>query len=422
MTERQSDLAIYRLLEQELVPALGCTEPIAFAFAAARARELFGDMPTRIVVACSLNLLKNCRSVVVPNTNGLVGIEAAVLAGLIGGNAKRSLEVLEGLTPWHLDDIQNLLSRRICKIEVLDSGLPLHLVVRYENEQSSCEVEIRDTHTNVVRMTKNGEDVFIGRSPVTDAASSDECPLSLDLIFDFVEHGDIDPLHRLLARQIRYNGDIADEGMRHRYGVGIGPLLLLRDASLEGKMKAYAAAASEARMCGAQLPVVINSGSGNQGIATSVPLIVYARECSVTEERLYRALVLSNLLTLHQKHAIGRLSAFCGGVSAAASSAAALTYLSGGSRMAIEATLTNALAVTSGIICDGAKPSCAAKIATAVDAALTASRLALAQTDYLANTGLLGVSTEATIHRVGVIAREGMKGVDDVLAAMLSSK
>jgi L-cysteine desulfidase len=419
--DRSQELAIYQLLEQELVPALGCTEPIAFAYAAAHARVLLGATPKQILIQCSPNLLKNCRCVTVPNTNGLIGIEPAVIAGLVGGNAISNLEVLGSLTSTDLASIDTLLNQQICRIELLDSGLPLHLVVRYELDDSSCEVEIRDTHTNIVRMTKNGEDILDIPSVINASNHPSKGFLSLDLIFDFVSTCDLEPLRDILLQQIRLNGEIAIEGMFHRYGVGIGPLLLSRDSSLEGKMKAYTAAASEARMCGAKLPVVINSGSGNQGLATSVPLIIYASESAIEEARFHRALVLANLLTIHQKNVIGRLSSFCGGISAAASSAAALTYLSGGTRMQIEATLTNALVVTSGIICDGAKASCAAKIAIAVDASLTASRMALARTDYFVNTGLLGASTEETIARIGLLARKGMKGVDEVLAEMLST-
>lgn len=411
------------ILEEELAPALGCTEPIAIAYAAATARDVLGDFPSRIKIYCSGNIIKNVRSVVVPNTGGLKGIEASALAGIVGGNAEDKMEVLTQLDKQHASKVSELLEKGICQVYALDSQKSLHIIIEVSAGQDSVNVEIQDFHTNIVKIEKNGQAVY--EKPVSDKSYlgtlTDRSILNVEDIFHFAETVDIKKVKALVERQIKYNMAIAGEGLKGYYGVNIGNTLLNYGAAgIYNKMKAYTASASEARMSGCELPVVTNSGSGNQGIASSVPVIIYAREKGINEEQLIRALVLSNLLTIHQKTLIGRLSAFCGVVSASCSSGAAITYLAGGSLEQVKMTITNTLANVSGIVCDGAKPSCGIKIAASLDAAIMAHLLALDNKAYFPGDGLVKSNIEDTISSVGRMARDGMKETDEqILKIML---
>lgn len=420
----QYESAFLQILTEELVPALGCTEPISVAFAGAKAREVLGAMPERIYVKCSGSLLKNIKSVRVPNTTDLTGVEASVLCGLIGGDASLGLEVLENINEAQLREVHELLNRHVCKVTLLKSPMNLHFIVRLEKGDSSCEIEIQNLHTNITRITKNNVDLFLAEDDLLKyyGVLSDRSFFTVQNIMEFVETSDVSDLQAILSAQVKLNMEIADEGLRHDYGVSIGNAILKNDPSVFGKVKAYAASASEARMCGCNLPVVTNSGSGNQGIAASVPVIIFAREHQIGDEKMYRALALSNLLTIYQKNFIGRLSAFCGAISASCGSGAAITYLAGGNLDQIKMTVVNSLADASGIVCDGAKASCAAKIASSLEAAIIGHYIAMEKRCYPPYTGILGKDADDTIASIGRIANEGMKDTNDVILDMMLEK
>ena len=402
------------ILREELVGAMGCTEPISLAFAGARARQVLGAMPDRVVVHCSGNMIKNVRCVTIPNSGNMMGIEAAVALGIAGGNAEAGMEVLRGIDEAHRQQMHRMLDEHRCQVRFLESDKPLHIALELWRGDESVELEIQDAHTNVVRIAKNGV-TLLDRRDEGEALrhQTDRSCLNIERIKRFADEVAIEEVKPTLDRQIQCNMDIAYEGMAGDYGVGIGRII--RDSHPESvlmRMKAYTAAASEARMGGCEMPVIINSGSGNQGIASSVPVIVYAREKSLPQERLYRALAFSNLLTIYQKEYIGRLSAFCGAVSASCSSGTALTYICGGTLKNIKDTIDNTLANIPGIICDGAKVSCAAKIATSLDAAVMAHEMAMRGQAYGAFTGILQGEIGATISSVGYIGRVGMMQTD----------
>ncbi|MDF2557643.1 MAG: serine dehydratase subunit alpha family protein [Bacillales bacterium] len=411
------------ILKEEMIPALGCTEPIAIAFAAAKARDILGVFPTMLKIYCSGNIIKNVKSVVVPNTGGLKGIEVSVLAGIVGGNVNDEMEVLSQLDQRHVTKVVELLEEGICQVMPLVSDKSLHLIIEVSTKQESVTVEIQDFHTNIVKIEKNGKKVYEKAILVESylGTLTERNILNVEDIFYFAENVEIEKIEDLIKLQITHNMAIAEEGLKGLYGINLGETLLnYGPSSIFNKIKAYTASASEARMSGSDLPVITNSGSGNQGIASSVPVIVYALEKQIEEERLIRALVLANLLTIHQKTLIGRLSAFCGVVSASCSSGAALTYLANGSLEQIKMTITNTLANVSGIVCDGAKPSCGIKIAASLDAALMAHLLALDNKAYCAGDGLIKSNIEDTISSVGRMARDGMKETDkQILEIML---
>ena len=418
LTEKQT--ADYlAILSEELIAAMGCTEPIALAFASARAREVLGEIPTGIVARCSGNIIKNVRCVSIPNSGGMTGIEPACALGAFGGDPSRGMEVLESVTPETLAAAKTFLADGNCKVEYLESEIPLHFIIDAICGSDRVSVEVRYDHTNIVRIEKNGTVLFRKKSAESESAA-DRSTLSVESIKDFADTVDLGKVKYLLDRQIRYNMDIAYEGMSGNYGLGIGRIL--RDTYPDGvvtRMRAYAAAASEARMDGCDMPVIINSGSGNQGIASSVPVIIYAREKMLPQESLYRALVFSALLTIYQKEFIGKLSAFCGAVSASCAAGAAITYLAGGTVQQIKDTIDNTLADIPGIICDGAKTSCAAKIASALDAAMMAHAFAMQGKAYAAYTGIIKEDTGETISCVGYIGKVGMAQTDKEIVRMM---
>lgn len=408
------------ILAEELIPAMGCTEPIALAYAAARGREILGCEPENILARCSGNMIKNVRCVQIPNSGGMTGIEAAVCLGAFGGDAARRMEVLEAVTGPNRAQTAEFIRQGRCAVEYLDSDIPLHFIVVLTGGGSRVEVEVRYAHTNIVSIVRDGETVFQGGTG-PQSGGTDRSALSVEQIKEFADTVPLERIQPMLERQIRCNMDIAYEGMSGNYGVGIGRVIRASYTdSVVTRMRAYAAAASEARMEGCDMPVIINSGSGNQGIASSVPVIVYAREHCIPQERLYRALAFSGLLTIHQKEYIGKLSAFCGAVSASCAAGAAVTYLAGGSLEQIKATIDNTLANIPGIICDGAKASCAAKIASSLDAAMLAHHLAMAGKSYGARNGILREDAEETISCVGHIGKEGMRQTDrEIIRLML---
>lgn len=427
MEKTDAEYSLYlQIMHEELLPALGCTEPIAIAYAAAKAAEALGREPERLVAACSGNIIKNVKGVIVPGTDDLRGIKASALLGAFAGDASKQLEVLSSVTPDDVARCRALLAQDICQEEHLHSASPLHIVIRAYVGGDSVEVELKDAHTNIVRISRNGETIFSHSgcpAPGDDTAQlTDRSCLSVQKICDFAASCDTRDVAEVLQRQIDYNLRIAEEGLRHQYGANVGATLLkvFGTENLDNLAKAYAAAGSDARMSGCVLPVIINSGSGNQGITASLPVIVYARYLHKTQEELYRALVISNLIAIHQKTRIGRLSAYCGVVSAACGSGAAITYLSGGSYEQICKTITNTLANVSGIVCDGAKPSCAAKIASSLDAALMAHHMAMNEKTFGAGEGLVKEDVERTIQSVGQLASKGMLAADaEILKIMI---
>lgn len=415
------------IIEEELVPAMGCTEPIALAYAAAKGRQYLSELPLQILAKCSGNMIKNVRCVKIPNSDGMMGIESAVVLGTISGDASKGMEVLAGVKEDGIKATKRFLAEQRCLVEYLDSEIPLHFIIVQTTDTEQVEVEIQYAHTNIVSIKKNGVEMLVRNQKndaeiegVTTEKKADRSLLSIDNIKKFADEIEISAIKHFYDRQIQCNMDIAYEGMSGNYGLGIGRII--RQQYAEGvitRMKAFAAAASEARMGGCDMPVIINSGSGNQGIASSVPIIVFAREKNIPQEILYRSLVFSSLLTSYQKEFIGRLSAFCGAVSASCASGAAITYMVGGSIKQIKATIDNTLANIPGIICDGAKVSCAAKIASSIDAAMMAHYLAMNGQAYEAYTGILKEEAGETISCVGYIAKEGMKQTDKEIIKMM---
>lgn len=408
------------ILHEELRPAMGCTEPIALAFASAKGRDVLGCFPERIIAKCSGNIIKNVRCVRIPNSDGMTGIEAACALGTIVGDASRGMEVLESVTQDGLKKTVHFLENGGCSVEFLESSIPLHFIIELYHGKDFVTVEVRYSHTNIVRIVKNGENVFMTEDLKEVTEIADRSELSIDNIYAFAEETDIDTIRSFTDRQIECNMAIAERGMKGDYGIGIGKTILeVYAKSTFTSMRAYAAAASEARMDGCDMPVIITSGSGNQGITSTVPIIVYAREKLIDEERMHRALIFSSLMTVYQKEYIGKLSAFCGAVSAACAAGAAITYMIGGTLTQIKDTVDNTLADIPGIICDGAKASCAVKISSALDAALFAHSLAMQGKAYQSNTGILQSDTGATISCVGHIGRVGMQPTDQEIVKLM---
>jgi L-cysteine desulfidase len=413
------------ILKEELIPALGCTEPIAIAYAAAKAREVLGVLPDKIIAECSGNIIKNVKSVIVPTTKNLRGIEAAAIIGAVGGDASKGLEVLAVINQSHLDQAKILIEKGICEEKILDTSAKLHIIIRVFKDDENALVEIIHTHTGIVRIEKNGEVLLdVPYSKEEDKReSTDRGCMNIEDILEFANTVDIADVRDVLSRQIEYNTAISYEGLHKIYGANIGMTLLsVYGDDVKVRAKAAAAAGSDARMSGCELPVVINSGSGNQGMTVSLPVIEYAKELSATTEELYRALCVSNLVAIHQKTKIGRLSAYCGAVSAATGAGAGISYLYGGGIKDISQTITNTLANVSGIVCDGAKPSCAAKIASSVDAALLACYMTMQGRGFNSGEGIVKDSIEGTIENVGKLAKNGMQVTDEeILRIMINS-
>ena len=421
--EQQIYQGLINILKKELVPALGCTEPIAIAYAAAKAREVLGSMPDHITVKCSGNIIKNVKGVIVPTTGNMKGIETSAILGVVAGNSEGKLEVLEGVQQEDIQRTRELLGQNICEVQILNGVSNLQIIVVVTKGEDIVEVEIRDYHTNIVRIVKNGESKCSQDKQKTEETRTDELvkELTLELIYEFANTVCIDEIKDILDRQISYNTQIAKEGLRNMYGANVGKTIL-KNYGEDVKMlaKAYPAAGSDARMGGCNLPVIINSGSGNQGMTVSLPVIIYAHHLNVSDELLYRALAFSNLIAVHLKSGIGKLSAYCGVVSAACGSGAAITYLHQASLETISKTITNVLGNVSGIVCDGAKSSCAAKIASAVDAALMGHYLAMDDNTYGVGEGLVKENVEKTICTIGKMGRDGMKQTDvEILNLMI---
>lgn len=411
-----------RILESELVPALGCTEPIALAYASAKACEVLGGFPEHLSVLCSGNIIKNVKGVKVPNSNGMKGVEAAAVLGLTGGDASQALEVLETVSEEDIEKTKQLLKEGFCDCILKEGVANLYIEARAAGENGEAVVVIEEEHTNITRIEKNGEILFEQeKQEVKEEEEPDKTLLNLADILAFADEVDIDDVRRVLERQIRYNTKIAEEGLKNPWGAQVGRVVLEEFGDdVKWRAVAKAAAGSDARMSGCSLPVIINSGSGNQGMTCSLPVIEYGREMGKTEEEIYRALCVSNLVALNQKKYIGSLSAYCGAVCAAAGAGAGITYLYGGTPEQIENTVVNAIADAGGIVCDGAKPSCAAKIATSLQAALLSHKMAMRGLTFSRGEGLVMDCPEDTIKAVGYVGRAGMKQTDvEILNLMI---
>lgn len=412
------------ILKEELVPAMGCTEPIAIAYAAALARQALGCLPERVSVKASANIIKNVKSVVVPHTGELRGIAAAAAAGVVAGRADDQLQVLSCVTDAEIEKIAVALKEIPIVVEQSDMPYVFDIQIRVEAGKEWAFCQIAGYHTNVILLSKNGQ-VICENAYREETASykTDRTLLNIDSIVEFADCVLIDDVKDVLDRQIACNTAIAEEGLSGRWGSNIGQVLLnAYGNNVHTRAKAMAAAGSDARMSGCEMPVVINSGSGNQGLTTSLPVIVYAEELGVTEEALYRALVLSNLVTIHLKTGIGTLSAYCGATSAGCGAGAGICYLHGGKNEAIAHTVVNALAINSGMICDGAKASCAAKIASAVEAGLLGWQMQVQGTEFSGGDGIVTKGVENTIRNVGRVARNGMVETDrEIIDIMISS-
>ena len=402
------------ILKRELVPARGCTEPTALALCAAKAREVLGELPKRMEVTASGNIIKNVKSVIVPNTNGQKGIEAAVAIGALAGHSELELEVLRNVTKKQKENFLEYLHDTEITVKQADNDLLLDITVKAYGHNTVATVRIADSHANVVDIEKDGN-VLLERKVerVEDEDAPDYSLLTIEKIYDFAVTADIADVKETLDRQIEYNTAISDEGLRGDYGANIGSVLLKSfGKDIITRAKARAAAGSDARMNGCELPVIINSGSGNQGMTVSLPLIEYANELEIDADKLYRALIISNLSAIHLKSGIGCLSAYCGAVSAGAAAGAGIAYLRGGNYKHIAHTLVNALAITSGIVCDGAKASCAAKISTAVDAGILGYEMYLQGQQFYRGDGIVSAGVENTIKNIGRLGRDGMRETD----------
>lgn len=415
MNRSDSRYQLYiNILEEELVPAMGCTEPICLAYAAAKAHQVLGSTPDRVEVLASGNIIKNVKSVIVPNTNGMKGIKAAVAVGIVAGNPDKALEVIANVTPEqkkkteaYLDSTTIIVKHIVCRDQ-------LDVTVIAYNGEHHADVRICGFHTNIVHIQKDDEILFESEtiSKPTKELTDRSC-LSISGIVDFADSVDIQDIKDIIGRQIEYNKAISDEGLKNNWGANIGSTLLKYYGNdVKVKAKACAAAGSDARMNGCELPVIINSGSGNQGLTVSMPVITYAEEYNIDDDRLYRALVVSNLTAIHQKTRIGRLSAYCGAVSAGCAAACGIAYLLGENLDVIEHTLTNAVVTVSGIICDGAKASCAAKIAASVDSGILGYYMYKNGQQFEAGDGIVGCNIEDTINNVGLVGSVGMKETD----------
>ena len=429
--------AYVQILKEELIPAMGCTEPIAIAYAAAKAREVLGCQPDKVEIGVSNNIIKNVKSVIVPNTDGMKGIEAAAAAGIVGGRADKALEVIADVTDEQKAGMRAFLQNTPVRVEAVDNGQIFDIIIRLYAGASSALVRIAQYHTNIVRIEKDGG--LLLDKPVEETASAcghegpapsesgltDKSLLTIADILDFADSCDLADIRPVLDTQIAYNTQISEEGLLGDYGANIGSTMLkfygddVRNRAIAKAAIAKAAAGSDARMSGCELPVVINSGSGNQGITVSVPVIEYAKALAVPKERLYRALAVSNLIAIHEKSGIGRLSAYCGAVSAGCAAGCGIAYLQGADYEAIAHTLVNSLAIVSGIICDGAKPSCAAKIASSVEAGIMGYHMYLNGQQFRAGDGIVTKGVENTIRNVGQLGREGMRETDKEIVRIM---
>ena len=409
------------IMRRELVPAMGCTEPIAVAFCAAKAREILGSMPEKIRIQASGNIIKNVKSVIVPHTGGMRGLEAAAAVGVLFGKADACLEVISAVGAEEEASLPERIKDFEISVTPLESEHLLDLIITVVKGDDSVSVRIEDKHTNITEIIENGKCTYFEGKGCAEESGPDHSLLTVADIFDFANTVVIDDVKGILERQIDYNSAISREGLTNNYGARIGQLLLKRDDNVRTRAKAYAAAGSDARMSGCDMPVIINSGSGNQGMTASLPVIAYAEYYEKSHEELLRALTLSNLITLHLKSGIGRLSAYCGAVSAGAGAGAGIAYLLTGDLRTVNHTIVNALAISSGIVCDGAKASCAAKIAMAVDAGIMGYDMHENGCQFYGGDGLVSKGVENTIRNISALGSEGMKETDKKIIEIMTN-
>ena len=423
LTQETRD-AYCALLHRELIPATGCTEPIAIAYAAAVMRETLGEMPDRLRIAVSGNIIKNAKSVVVPGTGGKKGIAAAAAAGVIAGKSAKLLEVIDEITDEAREKISAFLATTPITVECVEDGLTLDIRITGESGAHTAFVRIAGAHTNVVRVERNGEVLLDAPTAQAGQESEPSSALNTADIVAFADTVDLDLVRAPLMRQLANNLAIAEYGLSQGCGANIGRVLLCdAEGDLVARARAYAAAGSDARMSGAERPVVIVSGSGNQGITASVPVAVWANARGFSEEALLRALIVSDLVTIHQKTGIGRLSAFCGAVCAGCGAGAGIAYLEGMGYDGVAHTVVNALAIISGMVCDGAKASCAAKIAVAVDAGILGYRMYTQKQEFLSGDGIVVKGVDNTIRNIGRLAKDGMRETEtEILSMMLETE
>lgn len=404
---------LIELLKEELVVAMGCTEPLALAYAGSVARYHLDEFPEKVILETSTNIFKNVRCVAIPNTGLYKGVEASALLGVFGGNYKKGFACIDGIGTTYDKDIKDFVDNKKIKVTYLHDieKLYIHLTL-ISTSKNTVSVEIKENHLNVTKIVKNNKIIFEKEEVKEQVIKDNKELLKFKNIYDFSNNVDIDKLKDVLDMQYNYNLAISNKGLKDSYGVSIGQTILKNHNNIWGKIKAYTAAGSEARMCGSIMPVVINSGSGNQGLSSSVPIIIYGKEKKINKEKIYRALIFSNLLTLKQKKDIGALSAYCGIVSSCGSAGAGLTYLENGTYDQLVMTMKNYLASVPGIICDGAKASCASKIAVALDGAILSHQLAMNNKQYEDNTGILKEDIDKTIDIIADIANKGMKETD----------
>ena len=425
--------AYVQILKEELIPAMGCTEPIAIAYAAAKAREVLGGVPDRVKIGVSTNIIKNVKSVVVPNTDGMKGIEAAAAAGIVGGQADKALEVISQVSIEQKAQMRHFLETVPVTVEAVDNGIIFDIIISLYQNDNSAVVRISQYHTNIVFISKNEQILLDNQGAEPAAAGCNDAPaesgltdkslLTIADILDFADTCQLEDIRPILDVQILYNTQISEEGLLGDYGANIGSTMLkFYGNDVRNRAIAKAAAGADARMSGCELPVVINSGSGNQGITVSVPLIEYAKALAVPKDTLYRALAVSNLIAIHEKTGIGRLSAYCGAVSAGCAAGCGIAYLQGANYTAIAHTLVNSLAIVSGIICDGAKPSCAAKIASSVEAGILGYHMYKNGQQFRAGDGIVTKGVENTIRNIGQLGHEGMRETDKEIVKIMLGK
>ena len=405
------------ILKEELRPAMGCTEPIALAYAGALGRKLLGALPEKVTARISGAIIKNVKSVIVPNTGGQHGITPAICVGIVAGDAEKELQVISQVGPEQIPVLQAFMAKTVVQIQQAGSDLSFDIDLTLERGEESARIRIVNHHTNVVYLEKNGE--ILLDLPVAEASEdrlTDKSCLSIENIVSFADCLDIEDVRPLVSRQLKCNMALAEEGLKNNWGANIGSVLLKRQGQLLSKQAAaYAAAGSDARMSGCELPAIILSGSGNQGITSSVPVAVYAKALGKSEEELLRAVTVSDLVTIHQKTGIGRLSAYCGAISAGCGAGAGIAYLMGGKAHVVAHTVVNAIAILSGTICDGAKPSCAAKIAAAVDAGILGWEMYCEKQQFYGGDGIVTKGVDKTVQNVGRLAREGMRLTDQTI-------
>ncbi len=425
--------AYVQILKEELIPAMGCTEPIAIAYAAAKAREVLGGVPDRVKIGVSNNIIKNVKSVVVPNTDGMKGIEAAAAAGIVGGQADKALEVISQVSIEQKAQMRHFLETVPVTVEAVDNGIIFDIIISLYQNDNSAVVRISQYHTNIVFISKNEQILLDNQGAEPAAAGCNDAPaesgltdkslLTIADILDFADTCQLEDIRPILDVQSLYNTQISEEGLLGDYGANIGSTMLkFYGNDVRNRAIAKAAAGADARMSGCELPVVINSGSGNQGITVSVPLIEYAKALAVPKDKLYRALAVSNLIAIHEKTGIGRLSAYCGAVSAGCAAGCGIAYLQGANYTAIAHTLVNSLAIVSGIICDGAKPSCAAKIASSVEAGILGYHMYKNGQQFRAGDGIVTKGVENTIRNIGQLGHEGMRETDKEIVKIMLGK